>query len=1005
MRERSAWLVVVAVLAVLAGCCYGRALFRGEQFAYRDAAHFYYPLYQRVQEEWKGGRWPLWEPEENGGMPLLGNPTAAVLYPGKLVFAVTPYPLGARLYVIGHTLLAFATMVALLRSWGVGAVGSGIAGLAYAFGGPVLFQYCNIIYLVGAAWAPLGLRAADRWLRLGRPGALLELAAVLALETLGGDPEVAYLTGVCAGGYAAALARGRARGSEGGPGVNAWVAAVGIALLLAVWVAGTLAVARVVPGFRPPRPTGQPPGALPWMPWVAPAVAAAWGAVGVGFIAHWRRTRSEGERPTFVPRLAGLAAAAVLAGTLAAAQLLPVFEFTGMSARAAGEGPHDIYPFSLEPIRVAELLWPNLFGTPFHGNRSWQAALPPGDKSVKIWVPTLYLGGLTLALALGAATLRARDRAPWRAWMTAVAALSLLGSFGEYTSPLWWARLYPDAVQAIGKHDSNDVSAIRLDGQLRDGDGGLYWSLSTLLPGFRQFRFPSKLLTFTALALAALAGLGWEGLMAGDRRVRRRTVAWAAVLLALSLTGLGIAWASRGSIQSWLEVHATRSPFGPIDAPAAVREMLGAFLQGAVVFAAALALALGGRRRAGLAAVLALAVTGADIAVANARYVLTLPQHAFETTPEIVAVIREAEKNEPGETPFRVHRMPIWDLVSWPEVRSDDRVRDFVAWERNTIQPKYGINYGVQYTLTIGVAELYDYEWFFGGFLRSAQGEVARLLGVPEGKKVVAYSRRAFDLWNTRYFVLPYFANRWSDEHRGYATFLENSERIYPPRDAFRGPDRAEKEMEWVRTHDVQVFRNQNAYPRAWVVHEPRYMKPIRGLNRADRDAPMQEILFSNDFLWRDSGRTVYNPKRLVWVEREDQPALARYLVGGETSARETVKVTGYRSDRVELEANLERPGMVVLADVYYPGWTLTVDGRPAPVFRANRMMRGAALPSGRHKLVYEFRPASFRYGLVASGVGLGVLGLLGIAFAVRPTVVRWTDADRPTTPEEGDLP
>src|SRR5947208_14500957 len=117
-------LVVLAAVSALTAACYGNALFRGEQFAYRDAAHFYYPLYQRVQREWDAGRWPLWEPEENGGMPLLGNPTAAVLYPGKLIFAVTPYPLGARLYVVGHTLLAFAAMFALVRSWGWSARGA-----------------------------------------------------------------------------------------------------------------------------------------------------------------------------------------------------------------------------------------------------------------------------------------------------------------------------------------------------------------------------------------------------------------------------------------------------------------------------------------------------------------------------------------------------------------------------------------------------------------------------------------------------------------------------------------------------------------------------------------------------------------------------------------------------------------------------------------------------------------------------------------------------------------
>ena len=98
----------------------------------------------------------------------------------------------------------------MMRSWRASWTASGLSALAYTFSGPILFQYCNIIYLVGAAWLPLGLLAVDRWLRLGRPIALAELAVVLALETLGGDPETAYLTGVCALGYAAALSwRGR----------------------------------------------------------------------------------------------------------------------------------------------------------------------------------------------------------------------------------------------------------------------------------------------------------------------------------------------------------------------------------------------------------------------------------------------------------------------------------------------------------------------------------------------------------------------------------------------------------------------------------------------------------------------------------------------------------------------------------------------------------------------------------------------------------------------------
>ena len=203
-----------AAFAALILICFGEALFRGGQFGYRDAGHFYYPLYQRVQAEWDAGRWPLWEPEENAGMPLLGNPTAAVLYPGKLIYALLPYPWAARLYIIAHMVLAFVAM--LLRH---AVVGSELGGFGHLgarptpSAPPILFQYCNIIYLVGAAWLPFGFLAVDRWLRRGSRWALLGLAVVLAMQTLGGDPQSSYLLGLCGGGYAAGLAWSR----RGGP--------------------------------------------------------------------------------------------------------------------------------------------------------------------------------------------------------------------------------------------------------------------------------------------------------------------------------------------------------------------------------------------------------------------------------------------------------------------------------------------------------------------------------------------------------------------------------------------------------------------------------------------------------------------------------------------------------------------------------------------------------------------------------------------------------------------
>src|SRR4051794_27334704 len=124
-------------------------------------------------------------------MPLLGMPMAAALYPGKALYATLPYPWAARLYAVAHVALAAAGMATLARGWGQGAAAAALAALAYAFGAPVLFQYCNVISLVGAAWAPWGFLAADRLLRQRRRDGLPTLAAVLALQVTGGDPEAA----------------------------------------------------------------------------------------------------------------------------------------------------------------------------------------------------------------------------------------------------------------------------------------------------------------------------------------------------------------------------------------------------------------------------------------------------------------------------------------------------------------------------------------------------------------------------------------------------------------------------------------------------------------------------------------------------------------------------------------------------------------------------------------------------------------------------------------------
>ncbi|HZW33676.1 MAG TPA: hypothetical protein VFF52_23345, partial [Isosphaeraceae bacterium] len=646
MRHLAPVLLILACFATVFLSCYAPILFGDRQFGYRDGAHYYYPLYQRVQQEWAAGRWPLWEPEENAGMPLLGNPTAAVLYPGKLVFAVLPYAWGMRVYVVAHTALAFATMLGLMRSWQVSGVGAALGALAYAFGAPILFQHSNVIYLVGAAWLPLGVRAVDRWVRLGRRRGLLELAMVLAMQVLGGDPQSAYLLGWSALAYAAGIAWSRARAvgrAVPAAGTARWARSrlaglVPLALIgLLIAILATVALAQWLPRKRPP---GIPPMPLPWMAWVPSGVMAAWGLAGLGFVAFWTR---RGWRFPLGIAVLGLVLAAGLAILLSAAQLGPVFEYTRLTARAAGGGAHDLYPFSIEPIRLVELAWPNVLGVEFGGNTYWREAVRLPWPRPGVWAPSLYMGGLTLVLAGGA--LASRRGPPWRAWLATIVVVSLLASLGQFTSPILAVRAlaavtpWPalrELVRDIGPLEPLQTPPIRRDGYLRDGDGSLYWWLATLLPGFRQFRFPAKLFTFTAMGLAALAGLGWDALRAG--RCRPIAAMFAAGLL-LSLAVLAGVWTQRPAILHAFERPLVPSMFGPLDAEGAFRALRGSLAQAALVAGLGLVVVALVRTHPGWAAALVLAVMTADLAVANARYVVTVPQAVLESQPEVLRMI------------------------------------------------------------------------------------------------------------------------------------------------------------------------------------------------------------------------------------------------------------------------------------------------------------------------------------------------------------------------------
>jgi hypothetical protein len=94
-------------------------------------------------------------------------------------------------------------------------------------------------------------------------------------------------------------------------------------------------------------------------------------------------------------------------------------------------------------------------------------------------------------------------------------------------------------------------------------------------------------------------------------------------------------------------------------------------------------------------------------------------------------------------------------------------------------------------------------------------------------------------------------------------------------------------------------------------------------------------------------------------VDLKDHGRLDPGLAAPAAVAQSKVEIVAYEGERVALDVESDRAGLLVLHDLYYPGWEALVDGRPAPIVKANILFRGVPTPQGRHRVEFLFRPFS----------------------------------------------
>lgn len=235
----------------------------------------------------------------------------------------------------------------------------------------------------------------------------------------------------------------------------------------------------------------------------------------------------------------------------------------------------------------------------------------------------------------------------------------------------------------------------------------------------------------------------------------------------------------------------------------------------------------------------------------------------------------------------------------------------------------------------------------------------------------------------------PAILQTWVDYMRAAeGDKVVHSQRLLLPRNALKSPlldalnlkyvvtisDWPEGVALWTQLPDeegsIRIYLNDGYFPRAYIVPQ--------ALVAADAERALALVVENQDRLHEV---VVLEAAAAPTAAAAPEAAGASYAANGTGTA----VITNYDLNRVSIHVHMNRPGYLVLADSYYPGWQATVDGEMTPLYRANSVVRAVYVPEGIHEVVFAFRPPDFYVGALFTAVTL----LICIILFVWPRLYR----------------
>jgi len=182
-----------------------------------------------------------------------------------------------------------------------------------------------------------------------------------------------------------------------------------------------------------------------------------------------------------------------------------------------------------------------------------------------------------------------------------------------------------------------------------------------------------------------------------------------------------------------------------------------------------------------------------------------------------------------------------------------------------------------------------------------------------------------------------------------------------------------ESRKNWIMRHSTAktlIYENKRVMPRFYVVPAALILEP--------------EAIFQTIIQGRLPGLKEFMPHEVVLLEKKpDDNSVATVPLAASTTIGEEsaysphgasvgeIQETFLQDQKLDFKINMQQPGYFVLADLFYPGWQVFVDGHQSEILRANYVQRAVHLERGVHRLVFLYKPQSLTTGLQISSIVL----------------------------------